>query len=121
MRILDENDNEIRESDIDLEKGKMFQTAIIKPGAKPVDDVTKFAYDDDDYEMVIRYIRIPDKEIISGKITELKKNLMDTDYCIMKVVEGAATLIDYAETIAKRKSWRKEINDLEAELNAMEL
>ena len=47
------------------------------------------------------------------KIVELKKRLSETDYVILKMIEGELTMEDCAETIAKRKGWRKEINKLE--------
>lgn len=52
---------------------------------------------------------------IAGRISELKQNLADTDYNILKIVEGAATLSEMASIIAKRAQWRKEINELERE------
>lgn len=48
------------------------------------------------------------------RIAELKAALADTDYMVLKIVEGAATLADYANTIKQRAAWRKEINDIEA-------
>lgn len=47
------------------------------------------------------------------RIEELKAALADTDYVILKVVEGAATLADYAAVIQNRAAWRKEINEIE--------
>lgn len=59
---------------------------------------------------------LPDPvEVARERIDELKKMLADTDYNILKIVEGAATLTEMAETIKKRASWRKEINDLEVQ------
>ena len=48
------------------------------------------------------------------RIADLKQNLADTDYKIIKLAEGEATLEECSEIIAKRKAWRKEINELEA-------
>lgn len=50
------------------------------------------------------------------KIRILKKNLAETDYIAAKIAEGAATAADYAEKIAQRKAWRKEISELESAL-----
>ena len=50
------------------------------------------------------------------RIAELEQNLADTDYHIFKLAEGAITLAEIAEIIEKRKAWRKEINELEAEI-----
>lgn len=114
MRLLDKNHNEIQESEIDLNKGRLYTTMIIKPDASPVDDVTKFAYYDDDYEKVQIYERIPDEIFTQRRIDELKHNLSETDYVVIKISEGAATNEDYAEVIASRAAWRKEINELES-------
>lgn len=49
------------------------------------------------------------------KIAELKKKLSDTDYVAAKIAEGAATREEYADVLAQREEWRKEINELEGE------
>ncbi|MBQ9034796.1 MAG: hypothetical protein IJ099_02390 [Alphaproteobacteria bacterium] len=51
-------------------------------------------------------------EIKAQTIAELKANLTATDYAIIKIAEGAATMEEYAELIAQRQVWRKEINEL---------
>lgn len=113
MRLLNPQYQEIPESEIDLEKGHLYVTTIIKPGAVPVDDVTKFAYEDDDYEEVQIYERIPDEALTANRIMELKQKLADTDYTVIKIAEGAATAGEYADVIANRQAWREEINELE--------
>lgn len=113
MRYIDQDNNEIEASAADCSKGYLYTEQIIKPDATPIDNVTKFAWADEDFETVMRYVRLPDAEIAQSKIAELKKQLQNTDYAILKIVEGAATLAEYAETIRKRAAWRKEINDLE--------
>lgn len=54
-----------------------------------------------------------EKESVMARIEELKKNLSNTDYNILKIVEGAATITEMADIISKRSKWRKEINELE--------
>lgn len=49
------------------------------------------------------------------RIAELKQLLMETDYAIIKIAEGAATKEEYIETIAQRQAWREEIRTLEGE------
>lgn len=49
----------------------------------------------------------------AAKIVKLKKNLYNTDYAVIKIAEGAATVEEYAEVIAQRQAWREEINQLE--------
>ena len=48
------------------------------------------------------------------KIRILKGWLAETDYIAAKIAEGSATAADYAEKIAQRKAWRKEISELES-------
>lgn len=45
-------------------------------------------------------------------ICDLKQKLIDTDYIVIKIAEGAATAEDYKEIIAQRQEWRKEISKL---------
>lgn len=115
MRLLNAQHEEIPESEVDLTKGRMYPTKIIRPDAEPVDNVTKFAYADDDYEKVWIYERIPDEILTERRIDDLKRKLTDTDYVIIKIAEGAATAEEYADVIASRKAWREEINALEAQ------
>lgn len=67
----------------------------------------------DEYEDILRYVEFTEAELAQRRIAELKEKLRDTDYAIIKVMEGAATLADYAELIAQRGCWRQEINRLE--------
>lgn len=50
------------------------------------------------------------------RIAELKQMLAETDYHIIKMAEGEATLEECSEIIALRKAWRKEINELEEKM-----
>lgn len=54
-----------------------------------------------------------DKEIKQAKIMQLKDNLSSTDYVVIKINEGVATIDEYSDILAKRKLWRAEINKLE--------
>ena len=71
----------------------------------------------DEYEDILRFIPFTELELATNRIVELKQLLQNTDYNILKIVEGASTLAECAEVIAKRASWRKEINDLEFKMN----
>lgn len=65
------------------------------------------------------YEEIPESEPTEdkqSKISELKRNLADTDYIACKIAEGAATREEYADMIAQRQAWRDEINELQKEL-----
>lgn len=70
----------------------------------------------DEYEDILRYVTFAEKELANRRIAELKQKLFDTDYNVIKIVEGAATLTEMADIIAQRALWRKEINELEEEL-----
>ena len=50
-------------------------------------------------------------------IAAYKKELADTDYCVIKIAEGAATAEEYAEVIARRQELRAKINILEDSIN----
>ena len=116
MKIFDKLGNELNEADLDLARGRLIPTNRIKPDAKIVDDVEKFAYDDDDYEDILEYIVPDEAEWLERQIDRYKKELADTDFHILKVVEGAKTLVECAEVILKRKGWRSKVNELEAQL-----
>lgn len=132
IKIIDEAGNEI--SNPDLSKGYLVSTTIVKKDAVPIDNVTKFAWDDSDYEEVYRYISWSDEEIKQNKIDELQKTLLDTDYIPNKIVEelienlASATAlnfinifidfivkvrVEYKDVLASRKKAREEINKLE--------
>ena len=139
MRILDKNNIEIENPD--LSKGYLITDSLFvcrheateaveevghwvtlkeyPNGGKDVEWVVdtpaveaKEAYDE--HEEIQRYIPYTEAELATRRIAELKQLLFDTDYNILKIVEGAATLTECAEIIKKRAAWRKEINELEA-------
>ena len=57
-----------------------------------------------------------DIQDINREISELKKNLFDTDYKAIKYAEGLLTDEEYVEIKVQRELWRKRINELEASL-----
>lgn len=57
--------------------------------------------------------------IINSRIYQLKEKLRETDYKAIKYTEGEITIADYMETLNQRKAWRKEINELEIELEKL--
>lgn len=54
------------------------------------------------------------KEDTFARILELKKKLAETDYKLMKFMEGELSEEEYAPIKVQRQEWRKEINELEA-------
>lgn len=138
MRIFDKHDKELQECDYEKgylveerrfvahhkaveaveEKGHWETIAEYPNGGKDVDWIVdvpaveaKEAWDE--YEPIMRLVEFTAQQIAARTIAELKEKLQSTDYAILKIVEGAATMADYAETIKQRAAWRKEINDLE--------
>lgn len=58
----------------------------------------------------------PAAEKAAEEIEQLKLDLQNTDYAVIKIAEGAATSEEYAEVISKRVAWRARINELEKEI-----
>ncbi len=50
----------------------------------------------------------------ASRIEELKQKLAETDYAVIKIAEGSATVEEYADVITQRQAWRTEINELES-------
>jgi len=75
----------------------------------PDDNIANYRYADGEYVYEPLPEADPTKE---QKILDLKGKLRDTDYHILKIVEGAATLLECADIIKQRAKWRKEINEL---------
>lgn len=112
MRVINEKHEAITEYDLSL--GFLIPVTAVRENAEPIDNKTKFAWSDEDYEDVQMYMENPVKTA-AERIEELKQKLRETDYHIIKTVEGAATLSQCAEVIKQRAEWRKEINRLEQE------
>lgn len=138
MRTFDNNNNEIMTPDIT--KGRLVEDKLFIKHHEAIEAVPEqFHYETireypnggkdvvrvidvpgvqaveawDEYEDILRFIPFTEVELATNRIEELKQKLQDTDFHILKIVEGAKTLADCAEIIAKRASWRKEINELE--------
>ena len=110
MRVINERHQTITE--YDLTKGRLVPIAAVREDATPIDNVTKFAWTDEDWEEVQMFI--PNRVLsIPDQIDVLKQKLRDTDYHIIKVMEGVSTLADCVEIMKQRAAWRKEINELE--------
>lgn len=140
MRILDVNNNEVVNPS--LETGKLIEEKILVAShpaqeyikeqghyevikeypnggrdVKWVVDVPgqKACEAWDEYETILRFTPFTEKELAEQRISFLKSYLEETDYNILKIVEGAATIEEKADIIAQRAEWRKEINELEAQ------
>ena len=116
MRILDEENLERTEADCDLTAGVLLEETIVRPDAQPIDNVTKFAWAEGDFEPILRYVQVPEAQRAAERIARLKQQLADTDYTVIKIAEGAAAPEEYTDVIAQRQAWRAEINGLEGSL-----
>lgn len=114
MRIVNENHETIENPDLSV--GHLVNATIIREDATPIDNVTKWAWDNSDYEEVLMYI--PNREkTVEEQIAELKAKLSATDYKVIKCSEcqllGQEMPYDVAELHAERQAIRDEINALE--------
>ena len=138
MRMIDENGQEITAHD--PAKGYLVESQILVKHHEAVEAVEEIGHYEtvaeypsggkdlawvidtpgveaqeawDEFEEVLQFVPFTEQELLANRIAELKQNLLDTDYHILKVVEGATTLAEIAWVIVKRAAWRKEINELE--------
>lgn len=86
-------------------------------GGKDVEWVVdvKGVEEHDEFEDIQIYIPYTEQELKEQRISELKKNLYDTDYKAIKYAEGELTAEEYAPIKEQRRAWRQEINELETE------
>lgn len=114
LKIYDEYGNELSFEEVNLEKGYLLETERIKSNAKPIDNESKFAWAEEDFESVyIYYMYVLDHAYYERKIDEYKGLLTSTDYIILKVMEGAATFADYPDILTQRQEWRDKISECE--------
>ena len=58
-------------------------------------------------------MHVLDRAYYEKKIGEYKGKLFETDYIILKVMEGAATFADYPNILTRRQEWRDKISECE--------
>lgn len=79
MRIIDfRTDEDIIDPDLDL--GQLVESTCIKKDATPIDDIAKFAWEDDDYEPCMLYILkedLPDPRDAPSPINEVENALCE--------------------------------------------
>ena len=139
MKILDVNGNELNENDVDYSKGylKKDEIAIKHHDAiEAKDEVWHYDYIEflnsggielvyvvdepailaveayDEMEEVLRYVLYTEEELVMREYKELMQYLYDTDYVVLKVVEGVSTKDDYLDIFDKRKEVRERISVL---------
>ena len=93
-----------------------LKSPLSKEDLKDYDEITKEVFDAETY--VEPHVETAKEKAAREKkqeIAQLKKQLADTDYCVIKIAEGAATAEEYADVISQRATWRARINELEGE------
>lgn len=93
----------------------------VKDDAVPIDNVTKFAWSDEDYEEVKVWHEYTDdelKQIKEAEIMDLESKLNGTDYRIIKMMEKYLLQIpecaqELGSISEQRQEWRDRINELE--------
>lgn len=140
MRILDNFDNERSMDEIDLSTGTLYEESILIAHHEAVEAVSEKGHYKvikeypnggrdvewvidvpaieakearDEYETILRFTPFTEKELDQQEILNLKRKLSETDYCIIKIMEGSATTGEYSDIISERKKWRQMINELE--------
>lgn len=61
MKIVGVDGNEVK--DLDLSKGEIRNETVIRDDAEPIDNVSKFAWEDDDYVDILRYVEYTPEEL----------------------------------------------------------
>lgn len=72
MRTVNQQGETI--TDYDLSKGVLTPAKVIREDAAPIDNVTKWAWAEDDYEDVMMYVEMPEEteEYVSPEAKELE-------------------------------------------------
>lgn len=71
--------------------GGYYKTAIrVKKDAAPIDNITKFAWDDGDYEQVEEWVEHPEEEIgrktVEEELSDLKERQEVTESAIQELI-----------------------------------
>ena len=87
MIVLNEAMEEITE--YDAAKGSLVETVRIRPDAQPIDNITKFAYSDEDYEPVMIFAPYSEDAALSTEDTLLELTA-DHEYriCMLELNGG---------------------------------
>lgn len=60
------------------------------------------------------------KNALASLILDREAKLKEHDYVSAKIADGRATIDEYADVIAQKTAWAKEINDANAEIADLE-
>ena len=108
------NEDMIEVTNPDLENGYITLTKVVKPDALPVDNITKFAYTDDDYIEVQMYIRRDSGVQQMQSVDDIYDQLKKTDYEVLSYVEQMLTCSSVAEVSELIASWQPLASELVA-------
>lgn len=116
MKVVNQQGKTITE--YDLTTGKLYPAKVVREDAEPIDNITKFAWSDEDYEEVQMFV--PNRILTTKeKIALLKRRLSASDYKVIKCAEcqllGEEMPYDVSELHAERQAIRDQINKLEQE------
>jgi len=114
VRVVNEKHETITE--YDLTHGSLIAAKAVRENATPIDNVTKFAWAEDDYEDVLMYIPNPAVSV-ADQIAGIQRQLEETDYRIIKCMEyslaGLELPYDIQQLHDQRQELRDKINELE--------
>ena len=86
MMVYDLNGN-VLES-YDLSKGSLSTRTVIRAGAFPIDNITKFAWADDDYEDVLVYIPYEEQTAEPTQLDRIEAQVTYTAMMTGTLIEG---------------------------------
>ena len=87
MRVVNENYETITE--YDLTKGYLVPTTLIKEDAQPIDNITKYAWADDDYVAAQMYLLNPAEESADPEPTlQERVASLETELVAAKILLG---------------------------------
>jgi hypothetical protein len=78
MRYFNEKCEIISMDSIDLTKGTLVSFQAIKEDATPIDNITKFAWDDSDYEEAQMYMLFSEEDIKPTQLDEIQAQVAYT-------------------------------------------
>lgn len=84
--IYDANGNIL--NDVDMSRGDIIQRLTIKKNIVPIDNIKKFAYDDDDYEIVNVYVPKPSTGNEELSLTDLIEAVQELSVIVNDLKQG---------------------------------
>ena len=88
MRIVNEKFDTI--TDYDPEKGRLLPAVAIREDAQPIDNVSKWAWSEKDYEPVMMYVQEPESEHVPSAQEDTDAMMVDHEYRMTLLELGLA-------------------------------